>query len=67
MSAAMSLIGFRTSLAKASVSTLSVARFSPCMILPTFTSRPMASDSKSASNVTSSLCSLASLLANSNR
>ena len=63
----MSLIRFRTSLAKASVFTFSAACLSPCTILPSFTSRPTTSDNKNASNVSNSLCSLVSLLANSNR
>ena len=63
----MSLIRFRTSLAKASIFTFSVAWLSPCTILPRFTSRPTASDSRSASNASSSLWFLVSLLANSKR
>ena len=66
-SAVISLIRIFTSLARADILTFSVARLSPCTILPRVTARPTASDSASVSNAISSLCCLVSLLVNSKR
>ena len=47
----ISLIRFLTSLAKADIFTFSMARLSPCMILPRVAARPTASDSASVVSI----------------